>query len=723
MQALDDPRDELAAIKGLRWRARDEAIQRADALAARSLEPGLAAEVKVECCLLQLLSGQPQQAGDGLDAVLVDLDAQAHSRPWIHAMNLRASILLEQGERVRATTLFTAAWRLARDRALLRELNAVTANLAMTLEDLQAHEAADALLEDTLSQLEAQPELRAHCPHLAHQRVRVLWHLDPEASRALFDLWRDRLLASPRVGPAVLAITEAELLRRRGRAQEALVQLGSVDTSTLPPGQQLEAQVVRAECKAACGDLEGAARDLAASLEALGELSPHNLLPRARRALARVHEQRQQFAEASQLWKAEADYQRAHVAGQLGPAIERLGRRYLDEVDHLRLVELAEARDASERKGRLLEEAWHRAEAEAGARQRMLSEISHELRNPLHGLLGLVGRLEDGPDPATIRLLRRPTELMLSIVDDVLTLGRLEARELEPLPEPLHLASTLTQVLELASAPRPELALHLELDPRLPAHVLVDGRRLQQVLLNLLGNATKFARRSVRLSAELDGGLRLAVQDDGPGIPPEARERIFRPWEQQGPETQQIAGGSGLGLTIASRLARGLGGSLRLVDSERGARFELRLPLVAAPPPVVARPSSGLGDLRPPLSVLLVEDDEVARQVSTDLLRSLGVLVDSFEDGAQLLEIVEDIEVDLILIDLHLPGISGAEVARRLRQRGVQTWLVAHSASVMTEDHEEAREAGFDAFLPKPIRRAQLAAQLEEWLPRLRPQG
>jgi CheY-like chemotaxis protein len=317
--------------------------------------------------------------------------------------------------------------------------------------------------------------------------------------------------------------------------------------------------------------------------------------------------------------------------------------------------------------------------------------------------------------------------MMLRLLNEALDLARIEAGRLELLPQDVDLVALLAELIELEQplADSKGLRLQLAVAPQAELRVQADPLRLQQILLNLLGNAIKFTEQGgVSLSLERvaapageesDPGcarLRFCVEDSGRGLDADALQRLFQPFVQaEGARTAQQHGGSGLGLLISRQLAEAMGGSLR-ADSRpgQGSRFvlELDLPILgraedapaAAPGPGLA-PARGGGSARRSVSVLLVEDHPDVAEALAGLLRRWGCEVQVAPHGLQALALVEQQPFELGLFDLDLPGLDGFELARLLRDRLPRLIALSARSDVLSESL--AREAGFGAFLRKPV--------------------
>jgi CheY-like chemotaxis protein len=251
-----------------------------------------------------------------------------------------------------------------------------------------------------------------------------------------------------------------------------------------------------------------------------------------------------------------------------------------------------------------------------------------------------------------------------------------------------------------------------------------DAMRIRQVLLNLLGNAIKFTEHgevSLDVAAIAPQGLRFVVGDTGPGLNDEQKQRLFRRFEQaDGARTAARYGGSGLGLAICQELSAAMGGRIE-VDSQpgQGTRFTVELPMEAvaeAQMPIVTDALSTTSS-RAVLDLLLVEDDPTVAEVIAGLLRTQGHRVTHVVHGLAALSEIASARFDLALLDLDLPGIDGLALAQQFRAHGFMQPLLAVTARADADAESQAREAGFDGFLRKPLTGAMLAGAIEALLP------
>jgi signal transduction histidine kinase/CheY-like chemotaxis protein len=372
----------------------------------------------------------------------------------------------------------------------------------------------------------------------------------------------------------------------------------------------------------------------------------------------------------------------------------------------------------------LASEQTARAEAEAlnRAKDQFLAMLSHELRNPLGAIVSAASLLKvgDADAPMTERaraIVERQAQHLSRLVDDLLDVGRMTSGKVVLNREPLDLAELTESVIALwRSAGR--LDHHTVMADVSPVWVDGDRTRLEQVVGNILTNALKYtpAGGAVTLALAQEGPEAvLRVRDTGIGIASDMLPRIFELFVQSEMGLARAGGGLGVGLTLVRRLVELHEGRVT-ADSEgegRGSTFTVRLPAIAVPVVVAAEPAVQQSSATVRLRVLVVEDNDDAREMLRVGLVFAGHEVIEAADGPSGVELAEQTHPDVALIDVGLPGLDGYEVARRLRARGMKRpRLIALTGYGRLEDRARALEVGFDGYLVKPVDPETLTAAL-----------
>jgi len=367
--------------------------------------------------------------------------------------------------------------------------------------------------------------------------------------------------------------------------------------------------------------------------------------------------------------------------------------------------------------------ATQTAEAANHAKSVFISQMSHELRTPLNGILGyaqLMRRDTDVPSASThdgLEVIERSGEHLLTLVNDLLDLAKIEAGKLELTPTEVDLRDLLTHVGDLIGERARRAQIEFTVDAEsAPTGVYADGRALRQILLNLLGNAVKFTPAGGRVELRVQSlsylqdhyRIGFQVRDSGVGIPADELKNIFEPFHRVTGGRTAVEG-TGLGLTITRRLVAAMGGLLEVRSSVgMGSTFEFEIVLRAvagsdARGSAVEVIRAYRGERK---HVLLVDDDPVNRQLLRGLLLDLGFLVGVAEDGALALRAIESSSPDLVITDLLMPNMNGADLVLALRARPstANVPVIALSASAATAAHREVTIDGFDVVLTKPVR-------------------
>jgi PAS domain S-box-containing protein len=376
--------------------------------------------------------------------------------------------------------------------------------------------------------------------------------------------------------------------------------------------------------------------------------------------------------------------------------------------------------------------AQYRAETANRAKSNFFANVSHELRTPLNAVIGLADLLSLSrlslEQEDQVKTMRSSSQLLLSIINNVLDFSRMEAGQLSLEERAFSLREAVKETIDLQIplAQQKGLTLEWSLSPTVGDRVRGDKTYLQQILLNLLSNATKFTKEgkvSLSVEPEEGPGILFCVSDTGIGISREAQGRLFEDFFQADSSSTRKFGGCGLGLAICRRLVTLMGGTIA-VESElgRGSVFRLRLPLPAAqemePLPVEVKRIAAVDLVPKPLRVLLAEDNKVNQKVARALLQRLNCEVAIANDGLEAVEVFAAQGFDLIFMDCHMPSLDGFEATQRIRRlnaAGACVPIVALTADVFASSRERCLQAGMNDYLSKPIELSRLREIVERW--------
>ncbi|MEG4942351.1 PAS domain S-box protein [Microcoleus sp. F4-D5] len=372
------------------------------------------------------------------------------------------------------------------------------------------------------------------------------------------------------------------------------------------------------------------------------------------------------------------------------------------------------------------------AEAASRAKSEFLANMSHELRTPLNGIMGYAQILQrskvlNEEERSRIDVIYQCGSHLLTLINDILDLSKIEAQKVELMPTDFHFPAFLQGVAEMCRI-RAELKgihFHFPSSPELPIGIRADEKRLRQVLINLLSNAIKFTDEgsvTFTVSFAAEGKIRFEIRDTGTGIAQDQLQAIFQPFEQVGDRRRQTEG-TGLGLAISKRIVELMGSTIH-VQSEMnvGSIFWFDVNLSQADEWVKTSQIDhrgqiiGIKDRQP--KIVVIDDKWANRSVISNLLSPIGFEVYEANDGQEGWEKILEVQPDLIVTDLLMPELDGFELIKRVRESESlkDTVIIVSSASVFETDQYRSLEAGGNTFLPKPIQAAELLQKLQQYL-------
>ena len=378
--------------------------------------------------------------------------------------------------------------------------------------------------------------------------------------------------------------------------------------------------------------------------------------------------------------------------------------------------------------------AMEKAELASKTKANFLSTVTHELRTPLYAVTGLTNMLlDEDPKPNQIQHLKSlkfSGEYLLTFINDILQINKIEANKVDIEPENFNLKKKMTNVIAALnnSANDNNTKLHLEYDSDIPETYNADQLKISQILINLIGNSIKFTKdgdiwvRAKKLHQDGDNyTIRFEVEDNGIGISQQKQEKLFESFSQGSIQINRKYGGTGLGLSIVKGLIEILKGTIYLKSElGKGSNFIFEVPMKYAAP--IAKPKkvdyfNNVADIDlESIKILVVEDNKINQMITKKILNKMKLNCDIVDNGEEAVEKARTENYDVILMDIHMPGISGLEATKRIRAFNEQLTIFALTAVTIEDKMHEFDEAGFTDIISKPFKQEDFEKKLFEAL-------
>lgn len=371
-----------------------------------------------------------------------------------------------------------------------------------------------------------------------------------------------------------------------------------------------------------------------------------------------------------------------------------------------------------------------RAEIAAKAKMNFLSTVTHELRTPLYAVTGLTNMLlEENPKPEQLQHLKSlkfSGDYLLTFINDILQINKIEANKVELDPEIFNLKHKVENVAAALnnSALDNNINIHIEYDKSLPEVFDGDQLKISQILINLIGNSIKFTKDGdiwIRILKKAEKKknyiIRFEVEDNGIGITKEKQENMFESFSQGSVQINRKYGGTGLGLSIVKGLVDILGGNVNLKSElGQGTTFMIELPLKESKGVVKVEKVSYFKDVNDidldKVKILVVEDNKINQMITKKILNKMGLYCDVVDNGEDAVERIKTDNYDVVLMDIHMPGISGIEATKRIRGFNKELTIFALTAVTLEDKMQEFDDAGFDDIISKPFKQEDFEKKL-----------
>ncbi len=371
-----------------------------------------------------------------------------------------------------------------------------------------------------------------------------------------------------------------------------------------------------------------------------------------------------------------------------------------------------------------------RAEIAAKTKTNFLSTVTHELRTPLYAVTGLTNMLlEDNPKPDQVQHLKSlkfSGDYLLTFINDILQINKIEANKVELDPEIFNLKNKVENVIAALnnSALDNNIMMHFEYDKKLPEVFDGDQLKISQILINLIGNSIKFTKdgdiwvRVTQLNkADKMHTIRLEVEDNGIGITKEKQDNMFESFSQGSVQINRKYGGTGLGLSIVKGLVDILKGKIYMKSElGKGTSFSIELPLKESEEVKKVKKHDYSKDISKldlkNVKILVVEDNKINQMITKKILNKMNLNCDLIDNGEDAVEMVKETSYDVVLMDIHMPGISGLEATKRIRSFDKELTIFALTAVTLEDKMQEFDEAGFNDIISKPFKQEDFEKKL-----------